>query len=116
LAIFRNNNARSRKIPGRLHPNDDNVAQARGPKQSTESPIFEASFWSENGVSCSHERNKIGDSVLWSEDSSKIGGELPTAGLKRLKKCNNISFLILKSSHLQRMYDYSNMVFYRTLI
>jgi hypothetical protein len=29
---FRNNNARSRKIPGRLHPNDDNVAQARGPK------------------------------------------------------------------------------------
>ncbi len=34
LAIFRNNNARSRKIPGpgRLHPNDDNVAQARGPK------------------------------------------------------------------------------------
>jgi hypothetical protein len=24
-------------------------------------------FWSENGVSCPHERNKIGDSVLWSE-------------------------------------------------
>jgi hypothetical protein len=35
--------------------------------QSTESPIFDASFWSENGVSCpqcGHERNKIGDSVL----------------------------------------------------
>jgi hypothetical protein len=32
--------------------------------QSTESPILDASFWSENGVSCSHERNKIGDSVL----------------------------------------------------
>ncbi len=40
------------------------------PNQSTESPIFDASFWSENGVSCpqcGHERNKIGDSVLWSE-------------------------------------------------
>ncbi len=36
-----------------------------GLHQSTESPIFDASFWSENGVSCSHERNKIGDSVLW---------------------------------------------------
>ncbi len=33
-------------------------------QQSTESPIFDASFWSENGVSSSHERNKIGDSVL----------------------------------------------------
>ncbi len=36
-------------------------------KQSTESPIFDASFWSENVVSCpqcGHERNKIGDSVL----------------------------------------------------
>jgi hypothetical protein len=32
--------------------------------QSTESPILDASFWSENGVSCSHERNKIGDSVI----------------------------------------------------
>jgi hypothetical protein len=35
--------------------------------QSTESPIFDAPFWSENGVSCpqcGHERNKIGDSVL----------------------------------------------------
>jgi hypothetical protein len=32
--------------------------------QSTESPIFDAPFWSENGVSCPHERNKIGDSVL----------------------------------------------------
>jgi hypothetical protein len=32
--------------------------------QSTESPIFDASFGSENGVSCSHERHKIGDSVL----------------------------------------------------
>ncbi len=28
-------------------------------------PIFDAPFWSENGVSCPHERNKIGDSVLW---------------------------------------------------
>jgi hypothetical protein len=33
--------------------------------QSTESPIFDAPFWSENWVSCPHERNKIGDSVLW---------------------------------------------------
>jgi hypothetical protein len=33
--------------------------------QSTESPIFDAQFWSENGVSCPHKRNKIGDSVLW---------------------------------------------------
>ncbi len=33
--------------------------------QSAESPIFDAPFWSENGVSCPHERNKIGDSVLW---------------------------------------------------
>jgi hypothetical protein len=33
--------------------------------------------------------------------------------LKRLKKCNNLSFLILKSSHLQRMYDHSNMGVYR---
>jgi hypothetical protein len=35
--------------------------------QSTESPIFDASFWSEIGVSCpqcGHERNKIGDSVI----------------------------------------------------
>jgi hypothetical protein len=32
--------------------------------QSTESPIFDASFWSENGVSCPHERKKIGDSVI----------------------------------------------------
>jgi hypothetical protein len=35
--------------------------------QSTESPILDASFWSENGVSCpqcGHERKKIGDSVL----------------------------------------------------
>ncbi len=39
-----------------------------GVVQSKESPIFDASFWSENGVSCpqcGHERNKIGDSVLW---------------------------------------------------
>ncbi len=31
-------------------------------------PDFDASFWPENGVSCpqcGHERNKIGDSVLW---------------------------------------------------
>ncbi len=33
-------------------------------KQSTESQIFDAPFWSRNGVSCPHERNKIGDSVL----------------------------------------------------
>jgi hypothetical protein len=39
-----------------------------GTGESTESPIFDAPFWSENGVSCpqcGHERNKIGDSVLW---------------------------------------------------
>jgi hypothetical protein len=34
-------------------------------RQSTESPILDAPFLSENGVSCPHERNKIGDSVLW---------------------------------------------------
>ncbi len=54
------------------------IAQ-HGLKQSTESPILDASFWSENGVSCpqcGHERNKIGDSVLWT---------------KTLEKCNNIS-------------------------
>jgi hypothetical protein len=34
--------------------------------QSTESPILEAPFWSENGVSCPRERNKIGDSALCS--------------------------------------------------
>ncbi len=36
--------------------------------QSMESPIFDASFWSENEESCSRrrERNKIGDSVLCS--------------------------------------------------
>ena len=32
--------------------------------QSTESPIFDAPFWSENWISCPHERHKIGDSVL----------------------------------------------------
>ncbi len=31
--------------------------------QSTESPIFDATFWSENGVSCPHERHQIGDSA-----------------------------------------------------
>jgi hypothetical protein len=39
--------------------------------QSTESPILDALFWSENGVSRPH-RNKIGDSVLWSKRSATI--------------------------------------------
>jgi hypothetical protein len=34
------------------------------PMRCTESPILDALFWSENGVSCPRERNKIGDSVL----------------------------------------------------
>jgi hypothetical protein len=32
-------------------------------QQSTESPILDAPFWSENGVSCPHERNKIGTTI-----------------------------------------------------
>jgi hypothetical protein len=44
---------------------DDSDALRSDLMQSTESPILDASFWSENGVSCSHERNKIGDAVLW---------------------------------------------------
>jgi hypothetical protein len=37
-------------------------------RQLAESPIFDAPVWSENEVSCpqcGHERNEIGDSVLW---------------------------------------------------
>ncbi len=53
--------------------------------QGTESPIFDASFWSENGVSCSHERHKIGDSVLclqqykrtqWQDDALLVVGAM----------------------------------------
>ena len=40
--------------------------------QSTESQIFDASFWSENGVSWSRERNKIGDSVLCCYNAKRI--------------------------------------------
>ncbi len=42
-----------------------NNTNTRWHDQSTESPILDAPFWSENGVSCPCERNKIGDSVLW---------------------------------------------------
>jgi hypothetical protein len=40
------------------------IVEARHVNQITESPIFDAPFWSENGISCPYERNKIGDSVL----------------------------------------------------
>ena len=33
--------------------------------QSSESPIPDAHFCSENGVSCPYEQNKIGDLELW---------------------------------------------------
>jgi hypothetical protein len=66
---------------------DAHTDRKRRLKQSTESPIFDASFRSENGVSCSHERNKIGDSVLWFEgidDKSGIGdfGDCKVYGLR----------------------------------
>ncbi len=41
-------------------------------EQSTESPILDAPFWSENGVSCPCERNKIGDSVLCIGDNTAV--------------------------------------------
>ncbi len=46
--------------------NASRSSHACGHCQSAESPIFDAHFGSENGVSRPHERNKIGDSVLWS--------------------------------------------------
>jgi hypothetical protein len=58
--------------PGRYCSENSTIASlARRYVQSTESPIFDAPFWSENGVSCPHERNKIGDSVLWLRQSPK---------------------------------------------
>jgi hypothetical protein len=47
------------------HSNNKTQVTQRIAAQSTESPIFDAHFWSENGVSSRYERNKIGDSVLW---------------------------------------------------
>jgi hypothetical protein len=46
------------------HPFLDEPPNRRYSEQSTESPILDAPFWSENGVSCPCERNKIGDSAL----------------------------------------------------
>jgi hypothetical protein len=62
----------------RLHANDDKVAQARGPKQSAESPILFRSHGHETPLSDQNGASKIGDSVLWSEDSYKFNTELPT--------------------------------------
>jgi hypothetical protein len=58
--------------PCKKHSTCDRLRQThsicdRRMKQSTESPDFDAPFWSENGVSCPHKRNKIGDSVRWYE-------------------------------------------------
>ncbi len=74
--------------------------------QSTESPIFDASFWSENGVSCpqcGHERNKIGDSVLWfgrfvkRQVCVQNRGELPTAEAthRRVTRVSSRAFVSL---------------------
>ncbi len=57
--------------------------------QSTESPIFDAPFWSENGVSCpqcGHERNKIGDSVLWTRRCACIFVKYLQDGFTKYKR------------------------------
>jgi hypothetical protein len=73
-------------------------------------PIFDASFWSEKGVSCSHERNKIGDSVLcffglmrlyfcktvarWAYKNTRTqlhADALPFFGLMRLYFCKTVA-------------------------
>jgi hypothetical protein len=47
------------------HSTDSNASPSyHACVQSTESPILDAPFWSDNGVSCPCERNKIGDSAL----------------------------------------------------
>ncbi len=59
--------------------------------QSTESPIFDAAFWSENGVSCpqcGHERNKIWDSVLWCIREYSNIGVVPHISFKYFEICH----------------------------
>jgi hypothetical protein len=59
-------NQETRK-PGNQETRKPGNQETRKAGKSSESPIFDAPFWSENGVSCpqcGHERNKIGDSVL----------------------------------------------------
>ncbi len=115
--------------PGRGKPTCNNFTKEQSIKRI---PDFDASFWSENGVSCSHERNKIGDSVLcvtpFDSNASPCHlmcvfckqGDMQlkppySMRLKRLKKCNNISFepkWILKVptySVCMNQSDYSNM-------
>ncbi len=67
------------------------------PWQSTESPIFDAPFRSENGVSCPHERNKIGDSVLWPVTRRRCVAFFP--GWMRLYLCKIFARWVYKNTN-----------------
>jgi hypothetical protein len=61
------------RIPGKSSETLASLRNKNAREQSTESPIFDATFGSENGVSCPpYERNKIWDSVLCPWDCFKM--------------------------------------------
>jgi hypothetical protein len=64
--------------------------------QSTESPIFDAHFWPEHGISCPYERNKIGDSVLCFVVCKRFARwAYKNTRMRTLQRCVAISGLML---------------------